>query len=155
MRVTRWIIGAGNPLSSVIRLSLRNTRKKRRQDKTPEWRLNCDWPSQRRQRRYFRKKGPSWKEKKCRTCDVGAPMTRGQSLNTRFSTVVRHGGDLGPWSRLILQAVLIAPFFVWGFSLSQGIYYTSQTLERFATFEWKSFSEENPCHHCSEFWDRS
>ena len=30
----------------------------------------------------------------------------------------------------ILQAVLIAPFFVWGFSSSQGIYYTSQTLEQ-------------------------
>jgi len=35
----------------------------------------------------------------------------------------------------ILQAILIAPFFVWGFSSSQGIYYTSQTLERFSTFE--------------------
>ena len=54
--------------------------------------------------------------------------------------------------KFILQA---APFFVWGFSSSQGIYYTSQTLERFSTFEWKSFSEKNPCHHCSEFWDRS
>ena len=53
----------------------------------------------------------------------------------------------------ILQAVLIAPFFVWGFSSSQGIYYTSQTLERFSRFEWKSFSEKNPCHHCSEFLD--
>jgi len=31
----------------------------------------------------------------------------------------------------ILQAVLIAPFFVWGFSSSQGIYYTSQS----STFE--------------------
>jgi len=54
--------------------------------------------------------------------------------------------------KFILQA---APFFVWGFSSSQGIYYTSQTLERFSTFEWKSFSEKNPCHHCSEFWDRN
>ena len=33
--------------------------------------------------------------------------------------------------------------------------HTSQTLERFSTFEWKSFSEKNPCHHCSEFWYRS
>jgi len=26
-------------------------------------------------------------------------MTRGQGLNSKFSTVVRHGGDLGPRSR--------------------------------------------------------
>ena len=25
-----------------------------------------------------------------------SPMTRGQGLNSKFSTVVRHGGDLGP-----------------------------------------------------------
>ena len=54
----------------------------------------------------------------------------------------------------ILQAVLIAPFFVW-FSSSKGIYYTSQNLERFSTFERKSCLEQNPCHHCSEFRDRS
>ena len=28
------------------------------------------------------------------------------------------------------------------------------TLERFASFEWKSFPEKNPCHHCSELWTR-
>jgi len=49
------------------------------------------------------------------------------------------------------KPVLIAPFCVWGSSWSQGIYYTSQTLERFSTFESNSFSEKNPCHHCSEF----
>jgi len=27
--------------------------------------------------------------------DVGAPMKTGQGLNSKFSTVVRHGGDLG------------------------------------------------------------
>jgi len=34
-------------------------------------------------------------------CDDGAPtsMMRGQGLNSKFSTVVRHGGNLGPRSR--------------------------------------------------------
>jgi len=40
---------------------------------------------------------------------------------------------------LILQAVLIAPFFVGCFSSSRGIYHTSQTLKIFQKFERKSF----------------
>jgi len=39
------------------------------------------------------------KTTKCRGCDDGAPMTRGQGLNSKFSTVVRHGENLGPRSR--------------------------------------------------------
>ena len=56
-----------------------------------------------------------------------------------------------PYLKCILQAVLIAPFFVWWVSSSQRIYYTSPILERFSTFERKPFSNQNPCHHCSEF----
>ena len=36
-----------------------------------------------------------------------------------------------------LPNVLIAPFFVWWFSSSQGIYYTSQTPKRFSKFDRK------------------
>jgi len=41
----------------------------------------------------------------------------------------------------ILQAVLIAPFFVCWFGSSQGIYYTCLIQKRFPTFERKSFLE--------------
>jgi len=43
----------------------------------------------------------------------GAPttMTRGQGLNSRFSTMVRHGGDLGPWSRRFLPSGFFLDFF--------------------------------------------
>ena len=78
------------------------------QDETAEWILNSKWPSQRRRSPYIKKKGPSKrKTTKCWTCDVGASITRGQGLNSKFSTVVRLGGVLGPWSRRFSPLVFL------------------------------------------------
>ena len=68
----------------------------------------------RRWNRYFRKE----KTRKCRGCDNGAPMTRGQGLNSKFSTVVRHGENLGPRPRRF------APSGFFLFSSSCSIDYT-------------------------------
>jgi len=38
-------------------------------------------------------------------------MTRGQGFNSKFSTVVRHGGDLGPCSRCFSPSGFFFPFF--------------------------------------------
>jgi len=46
------------------------------------------------------------KTTKCRGCDDDSPMTRGQGLNSKFSTVVRHVGDLGPRARRFSLSVL-------------------------------------------------
>jgi len=57
------------------------------------------------------------KTTKCRGCDNGAPMTRGQGLNSKFSTVVRHGGDLGPRPRRLSPLEF---FFMGDVSLRTG-----------------------------------
>jgi len=61
-----------------------------------------------------------------------AYITRGQSLNPKFSTVVRHGGDLGPRPRRFFLRV-----FFFGFFLKVDVSLRTSPLP---PLEWLSFS---------------